>query len=169
MASGDALLVFDALDYEIGGAVSSVTSYPVLAGRNGHVVIAFGDATVREAWFTSILPRHYAGGGMTVRLYWMAATATTGNVRWQAAFERLAAAAQDIDATGFASFKLADFAAPGTSGQIAQSEIAFTNGAEIDSLAVGELFRLSVQRVGNSGLDTMVGNAQLLRVELRET
>jgi hypothetical protein len=169
MASGNLLLAFDALDYEIGGNVSSITSYPTLSARNGHVVIAFGDTTIREAWFTAILPRHYAGGGITVRLFWMAATATTNNVRWQVAFERLTAAGQDIDASGFATAVAGNFAAPGTSGQVAQSEIAITDGAAMDSVAVGELFRLSIERVGNSGFDTMAGNAELLRVELRET
>jgi hypothetical protein len=47
------------------------------------------------------------------------------------------------------------------------TSVAFTDGAEIDSLVAGEAFRLLVRR--DTATDTAAGDAELLRVELKET
>ena len=45
--------------------------------------------------------------------------------------------------------------------------ISFTDGADMDSVAAGEAFRLKVTRDGVS--DTAAGDAELMAVEIRET
>ena len=47
--------------------------------------------------------------------------------------------------------------------------LAHTSGAQMDSVAAGEGFRLQIEREGAHGNDTMAGNAQLSKVEIRET
>jgi hypothetical protein len=60
-------------------------------------------------------------------------------------------------------------AAPGTSGYVTIASIAFTDGAQMDSVAAGEGFRLSVIRDADNGSDTMTGDAELWAVEIKET
>jgi hypothetical protein len=163
MASGNTLVVFRAQDDEM-----PATAYAQLDVRNGHPVIAFDTTTSEKAIFTGVMPRSYGGGGVTVYVHWAAATATTGTVGWLIAFERIGAAQQDIDSDGFASDQTITAATvDGTSGNVSITNVAISNGANMDSVAVGETFRLRVTRdVAN---DTAAGDAQLLAVEIKET
>ena len=163
MASGDTLLTFTPLANQ-----PPASTYATFDTRNGHVVLDFDASADEVAVFGDVLPRHYAGGGVTVTLVWMATTATSGNVVWSVAIER-GDTATDLDTDSFATANTATAAAPATSGAPAYTTIAFTNGAQMDSLAVGEAFRLKVQRTGSSGSDTATGDAELLAVEIKET
>lgn len=164
MASNDTLCIFTPLGNE-----PPASNYATLDIRNAHPCLDFDDTTDETAQWTDVLPRNYAGGGVTVTLFWAASTATTGNVVWDAQFERLEDEGTDIDADSFAAVQSATAAAPGTSGAVQYTTIAFTHGAQMDSVAAGELFRVRVSRDANNGADTMTGDAELLGLELRET
>ncbi len=165
MATGDTLATFSPLANE-----PPATTYATLDTRNSHPCLDFDDAAATEsAVFSFVLPRNYGGSGITVYLHWAATSATTGNVIWQTSFERVGTA-QDTDSDGFATaITLSAAATSGTSGVIIISSQAHTNGAQIDSLAVGELGRLKVERLGSNGSDSMSGDAELMAVELKET
>ena len=60
-----------------------------------------------------------------------------------------------------------DTTVPGTSGLVDVVSIAFTDGADMDSVAAGEGFRLKVTRDASS--DDATGDAELRFVELRES
>lgn len=144
------------------------TLYANFNTRNNHLVLEFDAATNWDAIFKGIMPRHYAGGGVTVYIHWMAATATTGNTLWNAAFE--ADAAQDEDSDGFATANASSTdACNGTCGVETISSIAFTDGAQMDSVAVGGEFRFKVTRNATDGTDTMAGLAQVKSIEMKET
>ena len=176
MASGDTLIVFTALANE-----PPATNFATVDLRNSHLVLDFDNTTAESAVFGAVLPRHYAGGGITVTLLWMAGGAAllgdlmtptplaTGNVKWNAQFERHQVATDDLDADSFAAAQTVTSAAPSTDGALQSTSIPFTNGAQMDSLAVGESFRIKVIRDAADGADTMTGDAELLRIELRET
>jgi hypothetical protein len=165
MASNQTLCVFSPLHNQ-----PPASNYAPLGLRNAHPTLDFDPSTNQDAVFGGILPRNYSGGGITLTLVWCAASATTGNCGWKAALERLQDGVDDLDADSFASFQSSSFdAAPGTNGVTKYSTITFTHGAQMDSLAVGEAFRLKVQRDASNASDTMAGSAQLLRAELRET
>jgi hypothetical protein len=164
MASGDTL--------HRGGASASE---PLGAGnvaiprvRNGHLLLKFPDGATYARTFPGILSRRYGGSGITVRLLWAALTATTGNVKWGAAFERLQVGTDVLTTDSFAAEKTAVATTNGTAGVATSTTIAFTN-SEIDGLLVGEPFRLRIQRLGSDGSDTMTDEAQLLGIELYET
>jgi hypothetical protein len=161
MASGDTLAVF-APDHN----QPPTSNFASLDTRNAILVLDFDDSTDESAIFLSILPRNYSGNGLTVDIDWVATTATTGDCVWQGAFERMNT---DIDSDSFASANSSTSTTSGTSGVITRTSIAFTNGAQIDSLAAGEPFRLRINRDANSGSDTMVGDAEMICVQLRET
>lgn len=164
MASTDVLAVFGPLNNE-----PPASSFATLDVRNGHPVLDFDAAADESAVFTGILPRNYAGGGLTVNIHWAATSATSGDVRWQAAIEAIAS--QDIDSDGFAAAQSASGTANGTSGVETITAITFTAGAQMDSLAAGGAFRLRVTRDadGTTGTDDMTGDAELIAVEVRET
>ncbi len=143
------------------------SAYALADTRNARPILAFDDATIWSALFTSTLPRWYAGGGITVTITWAAASATSGAVKWGASIERNQDGTDTIATDSFATEQTVTTTAPGTNGVIKYSTIAFTN-AQIDGLLAGEAFRLKIRRVANDAADTMTGNAQLVTVELKE-
>jgi hypothetical protein len=95
-------------------------------------------------------------------------SATSGDIDWDIAWERIGEAVLDIDADSFATVQSVDATTvPATSGNVDIVSIAFTNGAQMDSVAVGEAFRIKVTR--DAPNDTATGDAELLRVEVKET
>lgn len=164
MASGNTLIQWSA-----SAGIPPSSAFATLARRNNHLVANFDAATDEAIDFEGVLPSHYSGGGLTVTLVWLAATATTGNVVWDVSIERHQDDTQDLDADGFAAVQSVTAACASASGEPSYDNITFTDGAQMDSLAVGESFRLRVNRDANNGSDTMAGDAQLIRVVVKET
>lgn len=148
-----------------GGPIAN----PVPAARGTHAVLGFNDTTVQGILWQKFLPVGYTtGANLRVNIYWVAATAVAGDVLWAAAFERDNAAGHDIDSDDFAALQTAAAsAAPATAGVIQVATITFTQ-AQADAVAAGEPFRLFVQRTVDGGGDTMVGDAQIVRVVIEE-
>lgn len=163
MATGDTLCVFLPQAAEF-----PASAFASLGWRNRHPVLSFDTTTQEAILWTGVLPRHYGGGGITVSVHWAAATATSGTIGWDVAFERVGAGQQDIDADGFAAAQtITATTVPATSGNVAITSVAVSNGANIDSIAVGETFRLRIRR--DVASDNAAGDAELVAVELRET
>ena len=165
MASGDTLVVFTALNNE-----PPSSNYATVDTRNGHVVLDFDDGSTSEsAIFSGVMPQHYAGTtGVTVYLHYSMTSATSATVDWDVSFERIGDSQLDIDSDSFAAVNSVDnTTVPGTSGHVDIVSVAFTNGADMDSVAKGESFRIKVSRDSNS--DDASGDAELYKVELRET
>jgi len=165
MATGDVLAKFLPLDNE-----PPASAYATLDSRNGHPVLDFDGVTDEEAVWTAVLTG-YGGSGLTIDTWWAFTSATSGSLRVQAAIERIDTSSLDIDADSFASFQSAGGTAPGTSGQVIKVSPAFTDGAQMDSLANGEAYRLKIRRDadGTSGTDDITTDAELVAVVLRET
>jgi hypothetical protein len=143
------------------------TNYATLDLRNGRPVLDFDTTTQEAAIFTGVLPSDYAGGGVTVTLWCALTSATSGTVGWDVAFERTQASTDDIDSDSFATAQtVTAVTVPGTSGQVLKMSVNISDGANMDSLAAGDLFRIRVRRdVVN---DTATGDAELLRVAMVE-
>ena len=164
MATGESLVSFSPIANE-----PPTSAFATLDFRNVHPILNFDASSNESAIWSAVLPRNYAGGGLTVLIIWAGASATSGNVVWNAQVERLESAGTDTDADSFASAQAATGAAQGTSGALTYTTIAFTSGAQMDSLAAGELFRLKVTRDAANGSDTMTGDANCFGVEVRES
>jgi len=163
MASGDTLIVFRPQDNEPLAA-----AYATFDTRNAHPVLDFDDSTNESAIFSAVMPRHYDGGGVTVYLHYAMTSATSGDIDWDVSFERIGDQQQDIDSDGFAAANSVDnTTVPGTSGNVDIVNVTFTDGADMDSVAVGEGFRVLVTREATS--DTATGDAELRFVEIKET
>ncbi len=164
--TGNILAVFTPLSNE-----PPTADFATVDTRNKHVVLDFDGATDEEAVFSGVLPPHYSGGGLTIETFWAFTSATSGSLRVQTAIERIDASSLDIDADSFASFNSAGGTAPGTSGQVIKVSVAHASGAEMDSLAAGEAFRLKIRRDadGTSGTDDITTDAELLAIMIKET
>lgn len=163
MASGDTLLIFLPQSNE---PPSSTAALPSI--RNQHPVLLFDDTTNWSAVFSAVMPRNYGGGGLTVYLHYAMATAVANTIDWDVAFERVGDQQLDIDGDSFAAANSVDnTTVPGTAGLVDIVNVAFTDGADMDSVAVGEGFRMKVTR--DAANDDATGNAQLRWVELKET
>ncbi len=104
----------------------------------------------------------YDGGGLTVSWPVLMTSATSGNIRVGAAFRRLDTG-EDVDAAHTYDFNEATVAVPATSGAPVIASIAFTAGADMDSLADGEAFILRLRREpSDTTNDTATGDAEFL-------
>jgi hypothetical protein len=164
MASGQSLCTWTAEN----GASFPATNYATFDTRNTHPCYDFDPTTQESIYLHFVLPRHYSGGGITVYLHWAASTATSGSGGWDVSFERIGDGQQDIDSDGFASAQtVTAVTVPATSGNVKITNVAVTNGANMDSIAAGESFRLRIRRdVAN---DDATGDLELVGVELKET
>lgn len=167
MASGNTLIYFNPNANE-----PPASNYATLDNRNGHPVLDFDASTDESAVFSGVMPRHYGGSGITVTLGIMFTSATSGAAMFRAALERNHDNGDDLDSDSFASSKPVSVSANATSGKLTYATIAFTNGAEMDSTAAGEFFRLKVYRdadASESGTDDATGDAELLGIEVKES
>lgn len=161
MASGDTILEFRPQDNE-----PPASNYAKITVVNGHPVLAFNDTTAQAAVFSAALPRNYAGGGLTCYVTHCADTATTGTIGWTIEFET--SSGQVLGTDGFASAQTVTAATvAGVARTPTITNVAVSNGANMDSIAVGLSFRLRLTRdVAN---DTAVGDALFMVLELKET
>jgi len=164
MASGDTLLVFTPLHNE--PPASNPATFDT---RNAHPVLDFDASTNESAVFSAVMPQHYAGTtGVTVYIHYAMSSATSNTVDWDAAFERIGDQQLDVDSDSFAAVNsVDDTTVPGTSGNVDIVSVAFTDGADMDSVAAGEGFRLKITRDAVS--DDAAGDAELFAIEIRET
>ena len=164
MASGNTLLVFTALHNEPPS--SNPATFDT---RNQHPVLDFDAGTNEDAVFTGVMPQHYSGTtGVTVYIHYSMSSAVALTIDWDVAFELIGDGDQDIDSDGFAAVQSVDnTTVPGTSGLVDVVSVAFTDGAQMDSVAAGDLFRIKVTRDAVS--DDATGDGELHSVEIRET
>ena len=163
MASGDTLMVFTALSNE-----PPSSNYATVDTRNGAVVLDFDDGPTSEsAIFSGVMPQHYSGTtGITVYIHYSMTSATSGTVDWSVSFDRIGDGQQDIDSDSFADANsVTGTTVPGTSGHIDIVSVDFDDGADMDSVAKGESFKIKVTR---SDTPESGGDAELYKIELRE-
>ena len=145
------------------------TNYATLDTRNNHPILDFDEDTDESSIYSNIFLEDYDGGGLTVNIHWSADGVTANNVVWNAAIERIGDEILDVDGDSFAAVQAVTDAAPGTDGFVTVATITFTDGAQMDNLAAGELFRIKITRDADNGSDTMLADAQLHAVVLLET
>ena len=166
MASGDLLAFFTPQDNMPPGS-----NYATLDTRNGYLVLDFDDTTDESVIFKGYMPANYAGGGVDVIVMWMATTATTGTISLDAQFMSLTDDADDVDTKAFAAANNANPTTASATGEIDYITIAFTNGADMDSVAADETFLLKITRDadGTTSTDDLSGDMELWGVAIVET
>lgn len=164
MASGNTLITFLPYNNE-----PPTSNYMTLDTRNQHPCLDADPSTNESAVFSAVMPQHYAGTtGVTVYIHYAMSSAVALTVDWDVAFERIGDQQQDVDNDSFAAVNSVDnTTVPGTSGLVDVVSVAFTDGIDMDSVTVGELFRIKITRDAVS--DDAVGDAEIYAIEIRET
>jgi len=134
--------------------------------RNNRPVLNFDDTTNESIMFSGVFPQCYGGGGVTAYIHYsMASSCSSGDVDWDVAFERVGTS-ESLDADGFAAAQSADNNVIPDFGNLAVASIDFEDGAEMDNVAVGEVFRVKLTRDATN--DTATGDAEFYALEIRE-
>jgi len=161
MASGDTIAVFTPLSNEPPAA-----AYATFDTRNAYPTLDFDDTTEEKAVFTGIIPNNWGSSGITGAIWWTAGTAAAGTVVWQMGFEKVNT---DIDADSFVTGINGTTVTGTVSGIPNTTSIAVPAGTAMDSLAVGDLYRVYLTREVGDAQDAMGGDAEFLGLELKET
>ena len=141
------------------------TAFATLDTRNSIAVLDFDTATEEAAIFVGVIPEGATlTSGITVRITWTAATATSGDCRWGAQWMRCNT---DIDSDSFDTATEVTTTTNGTSGIPNVTSITSTPANTIDGLTAGDTYRLRIYRDTGDAADTMAGDAELLTVEVR--
>lgn len=164
MASGDTLIVKDAQDAVYPTDVNAAT--PDVRGTTDHHVNDFDASQDESVDFACLMPQHYAGGGVTIHLWVMASTATSGNMVWDVQFSYLVGL--DLDSDSYAGAQSSTDATHGTNGVLTEITIVFTDGAAMDLVSAGDVFRIRCTRNVDPS-DTVTGDLELKTMEIRET
>ncbi len=162
MASGDVLFNWGAWN-----GVETATNYATKDTVNQRPVADFDDTTNESLVFTDMMPPNYDGGGVTVYIVYAMTSATTDTIDWDGAFERVGDGQQDLDADSFAAVNSVDNTTVPGSHITDVVTIAYTDGADMDSVAAGELFRYKITRDATS--DDATGDGELFWLQGRET
>lgn len=153
------------LDLKPERAQFRTVSFPSLSrvdGTSNPVFgLAFDPSTIQECFWRFVIQR-YGSGKLTLDLYWYAATATTGVVRWGGSIAAITADtdSQDITTKALATETTVNDTHLGTVGKrLHKCSITISN---LDSLANGDVVQLRLRRVANNAADTMTGFAVLV-------
>jgi len=138
-------------------------------GRNQHPVLDFDDTTDEAAVFSGVMPDHYDGGGITVTLIgtWTSDNDDGHTTQMEVSFERIGDAVLDIDADDFAAARDCTLTVNATCGKTDVASVAFTDGAQMDDVAAGELFRLKA--ACDCSDSTHTGDFELQAIKIEET
>ena len=166
MASGDTLVVLLPMGYE-----PPASNYATIDTRGAHPVLDFDAGTEEAAMWTAYLPKNYAGGGLTVSSFWAFSSDTSGTntIQVGADIERMNVSSSALPTEAFGGVNSAtSVGTPTTTGQFIKVDVTFDSGADMDSLAADELFRLEITRIVANAGDTATGDAELVGVVVKE-
>lgn len=168
MASGAAVVAIKKVMFPNANAAQPAMRTGGSTPAERVVVYAFDAATIEYIDFLCQL-QNYDGGGLTFTLPWSAASATSGVTRWGIAIRAMVDDAEDIDAAHTYDYNDADDTAASASGELSYPTITFTNGADMDNWANGQLAIVRVRRNASDANDTMTGDAELWDLSGKET
>jgi len=140
-------------------------NFPALTLVNRRPALAFDASTNETAYWTSVVPQGWTGT-ITAYIYYVMASATSGDTDWDVAIEAVTDAdGTDLDAmTSFDTINSTDnTTVPGTAGYMDVISVTLTNN---DSSAAGDYIRFSLTRDASS--DTASGDAYVLAMEIRD-
>src|SRR3990167_3571526 len=139
--------------------------------RNGYLVFDFDDTTDESAIFRGAIADSYSGGGFTVKVLWMATSATSGTISLDVSFMSITDDADDLDTKAFAAANNANPTTASATGEVDYIAVTFTDGADMDSIAAGEVFLMKITRDANgtTSTDNLVGDAEIVFIEIKET
>lgn len=146
------------------------TAFPQYVKNNGTNFPVSGlafDAATDEACFWKFVADNYGSGNLTIRIFWYADSASSGDVIFDANISCITANTdtQDIETDGLATINSVTDSHLGTTGQrLHSADITLSN---LDSIAAGDLVHLRLNRDANNASDTMTGDAIVVAVQVQ--
>lgn len=146
------------------------SNFPQLSQANQRPVLAF-DATTDEACYWADIAAQGLTGTLTLVVSFIMASATSGNIVFQAQIEAIGSGDSSPDLDSATSFDTANnsgqVSVPATAGLLKQFSITLTNA---DSIAVADYYRISLNRDADSttATDDAAGDCLVLATELRD-
>jgi len=172
MASGNLLAVLwseDALPPEANAASLGVVLVASTDEPDDLIpCLDFDSTTAEYADWKCVMPPHYGGGGVTATPWWWSTT-TGSSVAWLGRFKSFTDDVDNITTKAYASAQTVISAAASVAGELVGDGITFTDGAQMDSVAVNEPFLFRLNRDPANGSDAHAADARLYCVILRET
>lgn len=168
MASGDTVLILsrDALPGTDGARVDARAGGSTPGERYPVVAFPAADVAYMDV-LCQVSPSYDGAAALTVTLPWVAASATSGAVRWDVAVRRLDTG-EAITGGHTYAYQSVTSAAPGILGVPAYATIALTN-AQADGIQAGEMCMLRIRRDTEHADDDAAGDAQLLDPVVQES
>lgn len=159
-------------DFTGNDAIFPSTDPAGFTSRNENACVTFDDGSEvddEKAIFEGVMSNDYvAGNDIIVDIDWVAETAITGDVVWGIEFELVGVGGGDIDISPFAAMvEASPTATDVTNGAAARSIITFLS-SQVDAVLAGASYRIRITRVTTDVADDMVGDAQMLRIGLKQ-
>jgi hypothetical protein len=145
------------IDYRSGGSTPG----------EQYMVWDFDPTTVEYMDFLCYLDG-YNSGGLTFTIPWSADGTNAGNVEWEIGIRAIPDDAEDVDIAHVYQYNNVVDAAPSVDGEVVYPTIAFTDGADMDDWADGELAIVRIKRDTSVG-SNMAADAQLWHIIGLET
>jgi hypothetical protein len=156
---------------DIESAVFRTTSFPQrkqVNGTNIPVVGLYYDASSDEAAFFRIKAHNYGSGNITLNLNWYAATASSGNVVWEAQVAAITpnTDTQDIETDSLATLNYVQDTHLGTTNK--REHTCAITISNLDSLSADDdlVIRIARDANGTSATDDMTGDAILTSADI---
>lgn len=160
MASGDTLCVFNPLSNS-----PPESDYATLDLRSGFAVLDMDDSAIEKASFSALLPSHYGGGQVKALVTWTSSTAISGQVKFRVEITKIQEG-DNLDALPSVAGSIEmNSAAPATSGILVVAESSAMNAG---GASPGDLLLVAISRLATDAADTLVGDTEILALELQE-
>lgn len=137
------------------------TNFATIDTRNSISVLDFDGTTQESAVFRSIIPEGASFSSLVAYIWSMATTAVTGDVVWGVQYEGMTG---DLDGDLFGTGVTRAITISGVSGTALSLGITSSN---IGGITIGTPYRVKVYRAAAESGDTLVGDAELVAVEIR--
>jgi hypothetical protein len=137
-------------------------TYPTLDNRNTIPVLDFDDTTNETTSFRGMIPHGATFTALLTRIFWNATNATAGTASWSVEYERTM---DDVDSDNF-STKYTELSYFGNNASGVPIVLGITC-SDVNGLGAGDQFRLRVTRNGATANDTLIGDAELMLIEVR--
>jgi hypothetical protein len=153
----------------------STAQFPATANAyyvtvSDHMALEYADGAVNSAYWLCTLPTSYDNTDFNVAINWATAQ-TTGNVVWGVNIEKqdglTVTNAFGVTAGNGNTQVTSTVAVNATTQVMSQTTIAYTRANSGTPVALNTI-RLRLQRIGNSGSDTMSGTLQVYSVFIRK-
>lgn len=164
MSQNDTLAVFFPQNNE-----PPSSSYMVPSFVGDIIALAADDTNDEESIFRSVLPYAYTGGGVNVDIVYAMASATSGKVRFDGKFARASSGTNNASLSWSTAVSVNIASVPSSAGNHGYASIGFTDGAQISSIQLGDLYYFSLTRKSSDTTnDTATGDAYIFGAAISE-